>query len=161
MFFIFSFIKCFWISLALWDLRHHVIYKFTTYISPIFDGISVTALVIYATRVVLGYKQTSYRYQLLVIKTLYEKTLASGFGSVHILLDASEQQQKRPPSLQRGNIDTCNYPSSVKKSAQAFPQKLKNRLYKYRICLTKDLEIDARDSCLCFQFKELWNGLLG
>lgn len=31
--------------------------------------------------------------QLLVNKTLYEKTLASGFGSVHFLLDASEQQQ--------------------------------------------------------------------
>ncbi|KAH0886244.1 hypothetical protein HID58_062340, partial [Brassica napus] len=75
------------------------------------DGISVTALltalVIYATCVVLDYKQTSYRYQvtltfdllpqLLVIKALYEKTLDSGFGSVHILLDASEQQQERPP----------------------------------------------------------------
>ncbi|KAI8032717.1 hypothetical protein LOK49_LG01G00970 [Camellia lanceoleosa] len=30
---------------------------------------------------------------LLVNKTLYEKTIASGFGSVHFLLDASEQQQ--------------------------------------------------------------------
>jgi hypothetical protein len=28
-----------------------------------------------------------------VNKTLYEKTLASGFGSVYFLLDASEQQQ--------------------------------------------------------------------
>jgi len=33
--------------------------------------------------------------QLLVNKTLNEKTLASGFGSVHFLLDASEQQQVR------------------------------------------------------------------
>ncbi|CAF2281621.1 unnamed protein product [Brassica rapa] len=105
MFFIFSFIKCFWISLALWDLRHHVIYKFTTYISPIFDGISVTALVIYATRVVLGYKQTSYRYQLLVIKTLYEKTLATTEKTSFV-----------------GNIDTCNYPSSVKKSEYVLPR---------------------------------------
>lgn len=31
--------------------------------------------------------------QLLVNQTLYEKTLASGFGSIHFLLDASEQQQ--------------------------------------------------------------------
>jgi hypothetical protein len=31
--------------------------------------------------------------QLLVNKTLYQKTLASGFGSVYFLLDASEQQQ--------------------------------------------------------------------
>lgn len=30
--------------------------------------------------------------QLLVNKTLYEKTVASGFGSIHFLLDASEQQ---------------------------------------------------------------------
>jgi len=32
-------------------------------------------------------------FQLLVNQTLYEKTLASGFGSVYFLLDASEQQQ--------------------------------------------------------------------
>lgn len=31
--------------------------------------------------------------QLLVNRTLYEKTLASGFGSVYFLLDASQQQQ--------------------------------------------------------------------
>jgi len=61
--------------------------------------IAVTALVIYATRVVLGYKQTWDRYQLLVNKTLYEKTLASGFGSVHFLLDASEQQQYKEAIL--------------------------------------------------------------
>jgi hypothetical protein len=36
---------------------------------------------------------TVYLLQLLVNKTLYEKTLASGFGSVYFLLDASEQQQ--------------------------------------------------------------------
>ncbi|CAN8314373.1 unnamed protein product [Cochlearia groenlandica] len=63
------------------------------------DVIAVTALVIYATRVVLGYKQTWDRYQLLVNKTLYEKTLASGFGSVHFLLDASEQQQYKEAIL--------------------------------------------------------------
>ncbi|KAG2290500.1 hypothetical protein Bca52824_050104 [Brassica carinata] len=63
------------------------------------DVIAVTALVIYATRVVLGYKQTWDRYQLLVNKTLYEKTLASGFGSVHFLLDASEQQQYKESIL--------------------------------------------------------------
>lgn len=47
----------------------------------------------------LGYKQTWDRYQLLVNKTLYEKTLASGFGSVHFLLDASEQQQYKEAIL--------------------------------------------------------------
>ncbi|XP_077245605.1 DUF3754 family protein, putative (DUF3754) isoform X7 [Tasmannia lanceolata] len=37
--------------------------------------------------------------QLLLNKTLYEKTLASGFGSVHFLLDASEQQQYKEAML--------------------------------------------------------------
>ncbi|KAF8379869.1 hypothetical protein HHK36_027334 [Tetracentron sinense] len=37
--------------------------------------------------------------QLLVNRTLYEKTLASGFGSVHFLLDASEQQQYKEAIL--------------------------------------------------------------
>ncbi|PKU86131.1 hypothetical protein MA16_Dca001962 [Dendrobium catenatum] len=36
---------------------------------------------------------------LLVNKTLYEKTLASGFGSVHFLLDASELQQYKEAIL--------------------------------------------------------------
>ncbi|XP_042031368.1 uncharacterized protein LOC121778126 isoform X3 [Salvia splendens] len=33
------------------------------------------------------------------IKTLYEKTVASGFGSIHFLLDASEQQQYKEAIL--------------------------------------------------------------
>ncbi|GAB4852069.1 hypothetical protein Ancab_016260 [Ancistrocladus abbreviatus] len=57
------------------------------------DVISISALIIYVTRVALGYKQTRDRYQLLVNRTLYEKTIASGFGSIHFLLDASQQQQ--------------------------------------------------------------------
>ncbi|XP_072966932.1 uncharacterized protein [Typha angustifolia] len=63
------------------------------------DVVAVSALVIYVFRVVLGYKQTWDRYQLLVNKTLYEKTLASGFGSVHFLLDASEQQKYKEALL--------------------------------------------------------------
>uniref|UniRef100_A0A6N2LBK6 Uncharacterized protein n=1 Tax=Salix viminalis TaxID=40686 RepID=A0A6N2LBK6_SALVM len=63
------------------------------------DVVAITALIIYVTRVALGYKQTWDRYQLLVNKTLYEKTLASGFGSVHFLLDASEQQQYKEAIL--------------------------------------------------------------
>ncbi|XP_074272759.1 uncharacterized protein LOC141596482 [Silene latifolia] len=57
------------------------------------DVIAATALIVLLIRVGLGYKQTWDRYELLVNRTLYEKTLASGFGSVHFLLDASEQQQ--------------------------------------------------------------------
>lgn len=56
------------------------------------DVIASVSLILYVTRVTLGYKQTADRYQLLVNKTLYEKTLASGFGVVHFLLDASEEQ---------------------------------------------------------------------
>ncbi|KAG0453866.1 hypothetical protein HPP92_025170 [Vanilla planifolia] len=78
-------------------------YKFENILSSpsalLLDVIAVAALIIYVSRVVLGYKQTWDRYQLLVNKTLYEKTLARGFGSVHFLLDASEQQQYKETIL--------------------------------------------------------------
>ncbi|KAK9145947.1 hypothetical protein Sjap_005850 [Stephania japonica] len=78
-------------------------YKFEDILSSpsaiLLDIIAVSALIIYVTRVALGYKQTWDRYQLLVNRTLYEKTLASGFGSVHFLLDASEQQQYKETIL--------------------------------------------------------------
>ncbi|OMO64147.1 hypothetical protein CCACVL1_21993 [Corchorus capsularis] len=65
----------------------------------VLDAVAITALLVYVFRVALGYKQTWDRYQLLVNKTLYEKTLASGFGTVHFLLDASEQQQYKEAIL--------------------------------------------------------------
>ncbi|KAI3904498.1 hypothetical protein MKW98_014678 [Papaver atlanticum] len=78
-------------------------YKFENIVSSpsafLLDAIAFSALVLYVSRVVLGYKQTWDRYQLLVNRTLYEKTLASGFGSVHFLLDASEQQQYKEAIL--------------------------------------------------------------
>ncbi|GAB2280937.1 hypothetical protein Dimus_015553 [Dionaea muscipula] len=78
-------------------LAYFINYKFEDALSSpsavLLDAIAVSALIIFVTRVALGYKQTWDRYQLLVNKTLYTKTLASGFGSVHFLLDASEQQQ--------------------------------------------------------------------
>ncbi|KAJ4955555.1 hypothetical protein NE237_012338 [Protea cynaroides] len=84
-------------------LAYFVNYKFEDILlSPsaiLLDVIAVSALIIYVTRVALGYKQTWDRYQLLVNRTLYEKTLASGFGSVHFLLDASEQQQYKEAIL--------------------------------------------------------------
>ncbi|XP_051114769.1 uncharacterized protein LOC127240252 isoform X2 [Andrographis paniculata] len=77
-------------------LAYFFSYKFEDILSSpsaiILDFIAATALVIYVFRVVLGYKLTRDRYQLLVNRTLYEKTVASGFGSIHFLLDASEQQ---------------------------------------------------------------------
>ncbi|BBN19679.1 hypothetical protein MPTK1_8g12690 [Marchantia polymorpha subsp. ruderalis] len=63
------------------------------------DVIAITALLVFVTRAALGYKQTWDRYQLLVNKTLYEKTLANGFGVVHFLLDASEEQQLKEAIL--------------------------------------------------------------
>ncbi|XP_019447627.1 PREDICTED: uncharacterized protein LOC109350779 isoform X2 [Lupinus angustifolius] len=84
-------------------LAYFINYKFENVSSSpsaiLLDVVAASALIIYGSRVVLGYKQTWDRYQLLVNKTLYEKTLASGFGSVHFILDASEQQQYKEAIL--------------------------------------------------------------
>ncbi|GLU00925.1 hypothetical protein SLE2022_182590 [Rubroshorea leprosula] len=84
-------------------LAFFINYKFEDILSSpsaiFLDVVAVSALIIYVSRVALGYKQTWDRYQLLVNKTLYEKTLASGFGAVHFLLDASEQQQYKEAIL--------------------------------------------------------------
>lgn len=87
-------------------LAYIINYKFEDVLSSpsavLLDVVAVTALIIYLIRVALGYKQTRDRYQLLVNRTLYEKTLASGFGTVHFLLDASEQQQYKECILAYG-----------------------------------------------------------
>ncbi|CAN6202862.1 unnamed protein product [Urochloa humidicola] len=84
-------------------LAYVVNYKFESLASSpsafLLDIVAISALLILVFRVALGYKQTRDRYQLLVNKTLYEKTLASGFGSVYFLLDASEQQQYKEALL--------------------------------------------------------------
>ncbi|KAG8369330.1 hypothetical protein BUALT_Bualt14G0000200 [Buddleja alternifolia] len=84
-------------------LAYFFSYKFEDILSSpsaiFLDVIPASALVIYVTRVVLGYKQTRDRYQLLVNRTLYEKTVASGFGCIHFLIDASEQQQYKEAIL--------------------------------------------------------------
>ncbi|KAL3642234.1 hypothetical protein CASFOL_013049 [Castilleja foliolosa] len=84
-------------------LAYFFSYKFEDILSSpsavFLDVIPTVALVIYVSRVVLGYKGTRDRYQLLVNRTLYEKTVASGFGSIHFLLDASEQQQYKEAIL--------------------------------------------------------------
>uniref|UniRef100_A0ACD5XX82 Uncharacterized protein n=1 Tax=Avena sativa TaxID=4498 RepID=A0ACD5XX82_AVESA len=84
-------------------LAYVVNYKFESLASSpsafLLDVAAFSALAILVFRVTLGYKQTRDRYQLLVNKTLYEKTLASGFGSVYFLLDASEQQQYKEALL--------------------------------------------------------------
>ncbi|KAG2603671.1 uncharacterized protein LOC120669562 isoform X2 [Panicum virgatum] len=84
-------------------LAYVVNYKFESLASSpsafLLDIIAISALLILVFRVALGYKQTRDRYQLLVNKTLYEKTLASGFGSIYFLLDASEQQQYKEALL--------------------------------------------------------------
>ncbi|XP_075511913.1 uncharacterized protein LOC142547478 isoform X2 [Primulina tabacum] len=84
-------------------LAYFLSYKFEDILSSpsalLLDVIAASALVIYVTRVLLGYKQTRDRYHLLVNRTLYEKTAASGFGCIHFLLDASEQQQYKEAIL--------------------------------------------------------------
>ncbi|KAJ9564836.1 hypothetical protein OSB04_000802 [Centaurea solstitialis] len=91
------------IASVLGFLAYFINYKFENILSSpsafLLDVIAASALVIYLSRIILGYKQTWDRYQLLVNRTLYEKTLASGFGSVHFLLDASEQQQYKEAIL--------------------------------------------------------------
>ncbi|XP_010506707.1 PREDICTED: uncharacterized protein LOC104783275 [Camelina sativa] len=147
------------------------------------DVIAVTALVIYATRVVLGYKQTWDRYQLLVNKTLYEKTLASGFGSVHFLLDASEQQQYKEAILtyaiilQAGKNQNMSY-QGVRDRCERFMYdtfkiKVEMRVEKaistlVRLGLVTETLVDSNtklQAVPCPQayisLKELWNSLLG
>ncbi|CAH8387032.1 unnamed protein product [Eruca vesicaria subsp. sativa] len=151
------------------------------------DVIAVTALVIYATRVVLGYKQTWDRYQLLVNKTLYEKTLASGFGSVHFLLDASEQQQYKESILtyaiilQAGKNQVLHNAMSYQGVQDRcerflydnFKIKVEMRVEKaistlVRLGLVTETLIDGKtklQAVPCPQayvsLKEIWNGLLG
>lgn len=151
------------------------------------DVIAVTALVIYATRVVLGYKQTWDRYQLLVNKTLYEKTLASGFGSVHFLLDASEQQQYKESILtyaiilQAGKNQVLHNAMSYQGVQDRcerflfdnFKIKVEMRVEKaistlVRLGLVTETLIDGKTNLQavpCPQayvsLKEIWNGLLG
>uniref|UniRef100_A0A803MZX8 Uncharacterized protein n=1 Tax=Chenopodium quinoa TaxID=63459 RepID=A0A803MZX8_CHEQI len=87
-------------------LAYFINYRFEDALSSpsdlLLDVIAVSALIIFVTRVALGYKQTRDRYELLVNRALYEKTLASGFGSVYFLLDASEQQQYKECVLAYG-----------------------------------------------------------
>jgi hypothetical protein len=145
--------------------------------------IAVTALVIYATRVVLGYKQTWDRYQLLVNKTLYEKTLASGFGSVHFLLDASEQQQYKEAILtyaiilQAGKNQNMSYKGVGDRCERfmydTFKIKVEMRVEKaistlVRLGLVTETLVDSNtklQAVPCPQayisLKELWSSLLG
>ncbi|GMP32784.1 hypothetical protein CsSME_00006382 [Camellia sinensis var. sinensis] len=108
------------------------------------DVIAISALIIYVTRVALGYKQTWDRYQLLVNKTLYEKTIASGFGSVHFLLDASEQQQYKEAILayaillkaETGQV-TC--PKNVKDKCERFMY----NMFKEKVEMPVDKALDT------------------
>ncbi|KAL9430464.1 hypothetical protein AB3S75_025787 [Citrus x aurantiifolia] len=168
-------------------LAYFINYKFeniSSSPSAIFlDVIAISALIIYVTRVALGYKQTWDRYQLLVNKTLYEKTLASGFGSVHFLLDASEQQQYKEAILTYGVLlkegngqVTCR--QTVKDKCEqfmfgVFKEKVEMPIDKaanilVRLGMAREISIDERFSLQatpCQQayeaLQERWDGLLG
>ncbi|XP_057422529.1 uncharacterized protein LOC130716577 isoform X2 [Lotus japonicus] len=167
-------------------LAYFINYKFENVLdSPsaiLLDVLAISALIIYGTRVVLGYKQTWDRYQLLVNKTLYEKTLASGFGSVHFLLDASEQQQYKEAILAyavllKAEKDQVTSRQSVGEKCERFMyevfkvkvempiDKALNTLL--RLSLATETCIDGRHGFLaipCPQayvaLKERWNSLL-
>ncbi|XP_027339738.1 uncharacterized protein LOC113853530 isoform X2 [Abrus precatorius] len=145
-------------------LAYFINYKFENVLSSpsavLLDVVAISALIIYGSRVVLGYKQTWDRYQLLVNKTLYEKTLASGFGSVHFLLDASEQQQYKEAILAYAVL------LKAEKGQVEMPidKALKTLL---RLGLATETCIDGRHGLLAIPcreayeaLKERWNSLL-
>ncbi|KAH9787135.1 DUF3754 family protein [Citrus sinensis] len=156
-------------------LAYFINYKFeniSSSPSAIFlDVIAISALIIYVTRVALGYKQTWDRYQLLVNKTLYEKTLASGFGSVHFLLDASEQQQVSQMRMNldhQGALSRCRslVAELLKTNVEMPIDKAANILV--RLGMAREISIDGRFSLQatpCQQayeaLQERWDGLLG
>ncbi|XP_020232210.1 uncharacterized protein LOC109812630 isoform X2 [Cajanus cajan] len=167
-------------------LAYFINYKFENVLSSpsaiLLDVVAISALIIYGSRVVLGYKQTWDRYQLLVNKTLYEKTLASGFGSVHFLLDASEQQQYKEAILayaillkeEKGQVisrisvgEKCErFMYEVFKVKVEMPiDKALNTLL--RLGLATETCIDGKDGLLAIPcpeayevLKERWNSLL-
>ncbi|KAJ4847732.1 hypothetical protein Tsubulata_006906 [Turnera subulata] len=162
-------------------------YKFENILSSpsaiFLDVVAVTALIIYVTRVALGYKQTWDRYQLLVNKTLYEKTLASGFGSVHFLLDASEQQQYKEAILtyaillkaKNGQVscrqsigDECErfMYDTLKVKVQVPVDKALNTLVRLGLVLETPVDRTIKLQAVSCQkaheaLKERWNNLLG
>ncbi|KAL5570231.1 hypothetical protein UlMin_026806 [Ulmus minor] len=73
------------LGLLAYFINHKFVNVLTSPSALSLDVVAITALIICLSILLL---------QLLVNKALYEKTLASGFGSIHFLLDASEQQYK-------------------------------------------------------------------
>ncbi|PSS26234.1 MAP protein [Actinidia chinensis var. chinensis] len=129
-------------------LAYFINYKFEDILSSpsaiLLDVIAFSTLIIYVTRVALGYKQTWDRYQLLVNKTLYEKTLASGFGSVHFLLDASEQQQYKEAILAyaillKAETSQATCPKNVKDKCERFMY----NMFKEQVEMPVDKAIDT------------------
>ncbi|XP_042043624.1 uncharacterized protein LOC121789188 isoform X1 [Salvia splendens] len=112
-------------------LAYFFSYKFVNILSSpsaiFLDAVAATAFGIYTFRVLLGYKQTRDRYQLLVNRTLYEKTVASGFGSIHFLLDASEQQQYKEAILVYATLLTAE--SDEVKSTKGIAHKCEAFMY--------------------------------
>ncbi|CAL9058082.1 unnamed protein product [Musa banksii] len=129
-------------------LAYFINYKFENIASSpsavLLDVIAISALIIYLSRVVLGYKQTWDRYQLLVNRTLYEKTLASGFGSVHFLVDASEQQQFKEAVLVYAILlHPETYQISCRKNIKDSCEKFMYDRFKEKIEMPVDKAVDT------------------
>ncbi|XP_006349583.1 uncharacterized protein [Solanum tuberosum] len=166
-------------------LAYFINYKFENMFSLsaiLLDVVAVTALVIYVSRVVLGYKQTWDRYQLLVNRTLNEKTIASGFGSVYFLLDASEQQQYKEAILAYAVLLKENIQESCARNIGARCEKFIYDLLEEKVEMPVDKAVSTlvrlgivTQDCLnghtelqavpCFKAHEIlkkhWNTLLG
>ncbi|KAL3341550.1 hypothetical protein AABB24_025880 [Solanum stoloniferum] len=166
-------------------LAYFINYKFENMFSLsaiLLDVVAVCALVIYVSRVVLGYKQTWERYQLLVNRTLNEKTIASGFGSVYFLLDASEQQQYKEAILAYAVLLKENIQESCARNIGARCEKFIYDLLEEKVEMPVDKAISTlvrlgivTQDCLnghtelqavpCFKAHEIlkqhWNSLLG
>ncbi|KAK4733932.1 hypothetical protein R3W88_008193 [Solanum pinnatisectum] len=166
-------------------LAYFINYKFENMFSLsaiLLDVVAVSALVIYVSRVVLGYKQTWERYQLLVNRTLNEKTIASGFGSVYFLLDASEQQQYKEAILAYAVLLKENIQESCARNIGARCEKFIYDLLEEKVEMPVDKAISTlvrlgivTQDCLnghtelqavpCFKAHEIlkqhWNSLLG
>ncbi|XP_049395658.1 uncharacterized protein LOC125859862 isoform X1 [Solanum stenotomum] len=166
-------------------LAYFINYKFENMFSLsaiLLDVVAVTALVIYVSRVVLGYKQTWDRYQLLVNRTLNEKTIASGFGSVYFLLDASEQQLYKEAILAYAVLLKENIQESCARNIGARCEKFIYDLLEEKVEMPVDKAVSTlvrlgivTQDCLnghtelqavpCFKAHEIlkkhWNSLLG
>ena len=65
----------------------------TAVVNPVLAFVSLASLIGYGCKVFFGYKQSKDRYQSLVTRSLYDKSLDNDRGVIFALVDALEQQE--------------------------------------------------------------------